>query len=169
MTAHPVIAAPPPTVRVTLPMKTVSEANTRDHYHAKAARVADHRGTTLLVLRGHIAAAGPGLRAPYVVTLTRIAKKDLDDDNLRGALKAVRDGVADALGIDDGSDRAVWHYAQRRGKPGDVTIVRGYGVCIEIESFKLGVWPYTCRVKGCHRAVMYDAPGGGACSLEHRT
>lgn len=134
MTAAPVIAAPPPTVRVTLPLKTVSEANRRDHYHVKAARVADHRGTTLLVLRGHIRAAGPGLRAPYVVTLTRIAKRDLDDDNLRSALKACRDGVADALGIDDGDERIVWHYAQRRGKAADVTIVRGYGVEIRIES-----------------------------------
>ena len=51
------------------------------------------------------------------VTLTRIAPRKLDCDNLRGALKAVRDGVADWLGVDDGSERITWKYAQERGKP----------------------------------------------------
>ena len=38
---------------------------------------------------------------PCVVTLTRISARGLDDDNLQGAFKAVRDSVADALGVDD--------------------------------------------------------------------
>lgn len=132
MTAHPVIAAPPATVRVTLPLKVVNESNQRGHWAAKARRTKDARNTVGVVLRAHLAAAGRGLRAPYVVTLTRIAPRNLDTDGVVSALKATRDGVADALGIDDGDERVEWRYGQRRGKPGDVTIVRGYGVCIEV-------------------------------------
>lgn len=50
---------------------------------------------------------------PAVVELTRISPGYLDDDNLRGAFKAHRDGVADWLGIDDRDDRVQWRYAQR--------------------------------------------------------
>jgi hypothetical protein len=60
------------------------------------------------------------------VELTRIAPRALDDDNLRGALKAVRDGVADVLGIDDRDPRVVWDYEQAHGAP------REYGVKIVI-------------------------------------
>ena len=51
-----------------------------------------------------------------VVTLTRIGARKLDSDNLARSMKAVRDGIADALGIDDGSDRIEWKYAQEKGK-----------------------------------------------------
>jgi len=56
------------------------------------------------------------------VKLTRLSPGSLDDDNLRGALKTVRDQVADQLGIDDRAP--IWDYDQRRSK--------GYGVEIEI-------------------------------------
>jgi hypothetical protein len=38
----------------------------------------------------------------------------LDDDNLQGALKSVRDGVADAYGIPDNDSRITWRYSQER-------------------------------------------------------
>lgn len=60
------------------------------------------------------------------ITLTRIAPRALDTDNLASGLKAIRDGVADALGVDDGSSRIQWRYAQERGKPGE------YAVRVEI-------------------------------------
>jgi hypothetical protein len=41
------------------------------------------------------------LDTPSRVILTRVCSGKLDDDNLVGAFKPVRDGVADALGIDD--------------------------------------------------------------------
>jgi hypothetical protein len=50
-----------------------------------------------------------------VVTITRVSPRLLDDDNLRGALKAVRDGIADALGVDDRDERVRWRYRQIRG------------------------------------------------------
>jgi hypothetical protein len=39
----------------------------------------------------------------------------MDSDNSIGSLKSVRDGVADALGIDDGDPRLTWEYRQETG------------------------------------------------------
>jgi hypothetical protein len=58
---------------------------------------------------------GQPFTAPLEITLVRVGKRDLDDDNLAGAFKAVRDGVADWLGINDGSKKLVWKYEQTRG------------------------------------------------------
>lgn len=65
---------------------------------------------------------------PLRITLTRIAPDTLDGDNLWGGLKHVRDGVADALKIDDReSPMLSWDCAQEKGKP------REYGLRILIE------------------------------------
>lgn len=62
------------------------------------------------------------------VTFTRIAPGCLDDDNNVGAFKNLRDGVAEALGVDDGW-RDVFQSVYAQEKAG-----RGvYGVRIEIE------------------------------------
>lgn len=64
---------------------------------------------------------------PVVVTMTRIAPRELDDDNLAGAFKSLRDETAKALGCGDSvRDPIQWRYAQRRDKPGV------YGVEISI-------------------------------------
>lgn len=54
---------------------------------------------------------------PCSVLLTRVAPSGgLDDDNLRSALKGVRDEIAAWLGIDDRhSTKVRYHYAQIRG------------------------------------------------------
>lgn len=36
----------------------------------------------------------------------------MDDDNLVASFKALRDGIADRLGFDDGSDHVHWVYKQ---------------------------------------------------------
>ena len=92
---------------VHLPIATVSEANRRDHWQVRRKRAKAQRQMA--------AALVPRCRLPCVVTLTRISPRLLDDDNLRQALKAVRDGVADRLGIDDRDPRVEWRYAQRKG------------------------------------------------------
>jgi hypothetical protein len=61
-----------------------------------------------------------------VVSLTRVAPRALDSDNLVASLKATRAGVADALHLDDRDSRVEWRYAQRKGRP------REYGVSIAI-------------------------------------
>lgn len=69
-----------------------------------------------------------GFRVPSAtVTLTRRAPgSGLDDDNLTGSMKAFRDGVAAAIGIDDADKRVQYRYAQER------VGCSGWGVRIEI-------------------------------------
>lgn len=55
---------------------------------------------------------------PVLVTLTRISPhhQELDDDNLYASLKAVRDQVAEELGVDDGDkSRIRFEPKQERG------------------------------------------------------
>ncbi len=60
---------------------------------------------------------------PLLVTITRIGPRKLDDDNLASSCKYIRDQIAIAVGVDDGSDEYSWRYEQRVGK---------YGVEVEI-------------------------------------
>jgi hypothetical protein len=95
-----------------IPIKAASTANLREHWSAKARRAKAHRNAARLKCP---AWPGPAL---VRVTLTRIGIRELDGDNLQGALKAVRDGVADRLRIDDGSPLIRFVYAQEKGEPG---------------------------------------------------
>lgn len=101
-----------------LPIHIISEANIRSHWRVKAIRVASHREIASTMLRKHQPPP-----APAKITITRIAPRELDDDNLASGAKATRDGVADWLGIDDGDKRLSWRYNQRRGKPGEYAAV----------------------------------------------
>jgi hypothetical protein len=96
-------------IEVELPLHVQSEANGREHWAVKAKRVKLHRHTACVLVPLH--------PLPCVVTLTRIAPRILDDDNLASGFKAIRDGVADRLGVDDRDPRVQWRYAQRPGKP----------------------------------------------------
>jgi hypothetical protein len=54
-----------------------------------------------------------------VITLTRIGPGTLDsEDNLSAGFKAVRDGIADALGVNDRHPRLRWFYGQERAGRG---------------------------------------------------
>ena len=123
---------------VSLPMKIVSAANKREHWSAKAKRVKAERAAVTPAVRSALGvmaalrtAVGSPQRISYlpaVVTLTRIAPRPLDDDNNVSGMKAIRDGVADALGIDDADPRVTWRYAQAKGKP------KEYALTIQIEA-----------------------------------
>jgi hypothetical protein len=115
---------------VTLPLRTVSEANSRAHWAERARRAKRQRGVAHLALVGR-------LRDPWVVAaldagflrvrLVRIAPRDLDTDNLASSLKAIRDGVTDALGLaSDRDPRVAWVVDQERGRP------RQYAVRVEV-------------------------------------
>ena len=93
-----------------------SRANQRGHWRKwagvwKAQRTAafEHTVTALMTHEAH--------ELPLVVTLTRVSARYLDDDNLATAFKSTRDGIADALGLDDRDPRIRWEYAQEKGKP----------------------------------------------------
>jgi hypothetical protein len=100
-----------------LGIRIESEANGREHWRKKAARTKDQRKVAYWALwdAGPIGIDG---KPPIKITLTRIAPRKLDSDNLAGGFKAVRDGIADWLGIDDGDARLTWLYEQRKGAPG---------------------------------------------------
>lgn len=110
------------TVTITLPIRTVSEANQREHWGVKLKRKKLQRnavgvgmmqlGWTLAAMQLH----GRGLH----VTFTRIVPprgKRMDQDNYAGSWKHIQDAVAHILGVDDGDvSRVSWVYGpQERG------------------------------------------------------
>lgn len=112
-------------IEVQLRMRTVSTLNAREHWSARAKRAKFERQLAYFTLLGTSAKVPAG---HVRVALTRIAAprgRALDDDNLRGALKAVRDGVADWLGCADNDPRVTWHYVQAKGPQ--------WGVAIQVE------------------------------------
>ena len=110
---------------VELPIRTISEANRSRHEHwsTTAKRVKGQRAAARGLTRIAIANKEPLLS----ITLTRIAPRQLDQGNLGRALKAVQDGVSDALRIDDGSPAILWIYSQRKGRSNE------YSVLVEID------------------------------------
>ena len=102
-----------------VPVRLVSLLNAREHHMAKARRAKEQRNLARLCARAgkhfHDIAAALYSGSPLVVTITRIAPRELDDDNLAGSAKHVRDGIADALGIDDRDSRVRWRYEQAKG------------------------------------------------------
>ena len=100
-------------MKVTIAHKLVSAANLRAGAggFGRSGRAQAHRKLGLLA----VAANGPVPAFPVVVTLVRVGSKALDDDNLAYAFKAIRDGVADALGVKDHDPRVSWAYAQEKG------------------------------------------------------
>ena len=105
---------------ISLPLRTVSEANAHQHWRARARRTKAQRAATQMLIwvarRGEDPFGARLDRDGHAeIRLTRVAPRGLDSDNLAGALKAVRDGVADALGVNDGDPRITWLYGQRQG------------------------------------------------------
>lgn len=114
----------------TIPIRTVSEANRHEHWRARQKRAKLQRAAAALATIGYFSPYRPPdpEQAPLTVTITRVSPRALDDDNLRGALKHVRDGLADALFRTHDSGNAkrrwandnrpclTWQYAQAKGR-----------------------------------------------------
>ena len=117
------------TTVVHIPMRTVSAPNAREHHMERAKRVKRERWAVGMVLNPL-----PRPQLPCVVLLTRDSPgaRALDDDNLRGALKGVRDEVARWLGVDDGSSEVRWVYAQRQRRSWGVVVMAQADDCEEL-------------------------------------
>lgn len=102
-------------IYVKFPLRLQSEANQRDHWAKRHRRFKSQREIVAVEMLRVFERGKP--RPPLSVTLTRIAPRQMDSDNLAGAFKAVRDHLADVIGVDDGSDKVSWHYRQRKGQP----------------------------------------------------
>lgn len=105
-----------------IPMRLPSVANLREHWAKKAKRTASQRGVVRLVLAMRLLPHRQHLASAYVVTLTRVSARELDDDNLASAFKAVRDEVAHLLGLDDRDKRLAWLYGQEKAKRGQHSV-----------------------------------------------
>lgn len=62
-------------------------------------------------------------RLVIVVTFISMRRKVLDNDNLCGSCKALRDAVAKSIGLDDGDKRFRWQYEQFRTEGAGGTLV----------------------------------------------
>lgn len=107
-------------ISFTIPIKTQSTSNLSEHRMVRYKRTKPQRKIATM------ATPAWKLEPCVVIRLTRIGVGHMDDDNLRGALKAIRDGIAKKLRIDDGSPLIRWEYEQERCVRG------GEGVRVEI-------------------------------------
>jgi len=95
-------------VEYNIPIRLASVANLREHWSKRYKRTRSHRQAAVVIPRGvH--------KLPCTVTIIRVGKRKMDGDNLQSACKALRDGIADRLGVDDADDRVQWQYDQKRG------------------------------------------------------
>ena len=110
-------------MRFSLPLKLPSLANVRWGWRKMAALKKKQKTTT------HFCILATGIEhippPPLLVTITRVGPRRLDDDNLASACKYVRDQIAAAVGVDDGSPLYTWRYEQEKGR---------YRVDVEITS-----------------------------------
>ena len=89
-------------MRFHIPIRLPSLANTRMHWKALMGLKQKQRRATRRAL------AGKDLPPPpVVVTITRSGPRRLDGDNLHGSAKFVRDEIAAAVGVDDGSSQYI--------------------------------------------------------------
>jgi len=101
-------------VKITIPgLRLESEANKRDKW-AAVKRAKEQRYSVAIRIASFKRSRPP---LPVILTITRIAPRLLDDDNLARACKAVRDEIAKAYSVDDRDDAITWRYSQRTGKP----------------------------------------------------
>ena len=98
-------------ISFTIPIKAPSTPNQRLHWAVKAKQTDSQKRAARASCP--VWNSGPLL----VVKLTRVSPRALDDDNVRGALKSVRDGIATWLRVDDASPLVRWEYEQSKGEP----------------------------------------------------
>lgn len=101
---------------VFIPVKTESVLNGRGSTQWMGKRDARIRGNVARIIAPVLAAMR--VRQPCSIVLVRVSSGHLDSDNLASSQKRVRDGVADALHVDDGSDAVTWVVDQIKSSQG---------------------------------------------------
>lgn len=108
---------------IKLPFAVTSNANARGHTKARSAGPKRQRTLTGLTLTAlGVKQAQPS--EAFLVTFTRVAPRLYDEgDNLPMSFKAVRDAVAEHLGLSDSayqSARVEWLYRQEKSPKGSL-------------------------------------------------
>lgn len=118
-----VVVSRPPVAVASTPLKLRNPLNGGGLSTSRGARMASNArrqkeravGRTLGIRLG-IDVHGLTLTCvSYAAVLTRISPKPFDSDNLEAAFKSVRDGMAEAWGIDDADPRVTWVTDWRKG------------------------------------------------------
>lgn len=100
------------TLCFSIPLRTRSAANLREHWAQRHRRVQMERTAVRLVVGRKL----KGLKLPCRVHLIRMGPRRLDFDNLVSSFKATRDEVAALIGVDDADPRIEWAYSQTSGR-----------------------------------------------------
>jgi crossover junction endodeoxyribonuclease RusA len=103
--------------------------NARLHWAPKAKLKAEARTiagwTTIELLRGQSVAATIAItspdKIPMTITFYPPDKRLRDDDNMVGSFKSYRDGIADALGVDDRRFKPHYYFEDAE-KPGRIEV-----------------------------------------------
>ncbi len=114
-------------MKVSIEMGVLNESNQRSHWRDRAKRMKAARHFARLMVKS--ALVRHPVKPALMVTLTRVAPQLLDNDGLVSSLKAIRDGVADALHVDDRTRLVRWRYAQQKGD---------WGVEVEVRAVTAG-------------------------------
>lgn len=104
-----------PRAEASLELSTPNQVH-GEHWRTRAPRVADQRARTKRAVRKWLELNGPRL----TITVVRVSPRRVDQPNLGAALKAVIDGIADALCLDDRAEWVDWKLQQRKGSPARV-------------------------------------------------
>ena len=113
---------------ITLPIRTVSEANSSEHWSKKSRRHRIQKKTIWAALHQK----RPQIEIPIEFTLTRVAPRSIDFDNLVSSFKWIADACAEYVhpglqaGRADSDKNITFKYAQEKSTP------KTYAVRIEI-------------------------------------
>lgn len=106
-----------------IPLRVHSKTNQRIHWTQRNQIAKHERRSTATAWQLHLGRWVPEL--PCRIHLVRLSttKRKMDSDNLKSALKCVRDGIADVIGVDDGNETLLqWTYGQEQGRYYEVRV-----------------------------------------------
>lgn len=107
-----------PLTRCRFPLVLPSRSNSRGHSRWAGEKNKAQRQVGLVIgklMKQRSLSESPWAAGFCVVRLVRVAPRPVDDDNAKGCLKCVRDGIADAFGIDDRDPRVRYVVDQAKG------------------------------------------------------
>jgi hypothetical protein len=113
---------------IAIPLRLGAALNARVHWTARAKRAKTERAIVRTTLACYRQPMLSGDTPPSICTLVRVAPRALDDDNLAGAFKSIRDEISAFFEVDDGPNGPIaWRYEQHKGEP------KQHGIEIRLE------------------------------------